>query len=101
MHRDSWNRPGSVNLLCTLTPYSGSVWLHDAQGYDLDPLGWGLKGMFLTNPCIFDPRKWHCTTPCEPGKPDLRVVVVAFTIRDPDVLSGADVQTLRELGFHF
>ena len=101
MHRDSWNRPGSVNLLCTLTPYSGSVWLHDSQGCDVDPLGWGLKGMFLTNPCIFDPRKWHCTTPCEPGSQDLRVVVVAFTIRDPAVLSSADAQHLREIGFHF
>ncbi|CAE6921679.1 RE1 [Symbiodinium sp. CCMP2592] len=101
MHRDSWNRPGSVNLLCTLTPNSGSVWLHDAQGGDLDPLGWGLKGMYLTNPCVFDPRKWHCTTPCQSAKQDMRVVVVAFTVRDPDVLSSADAQYLRELGFHF
>ena len=101
MHRDSWNRPGSVNLLCTLTPNSGSVWLHDAHGCDVDPLGWGLKGTYLTNPCVFDPRKWHCTTPCQSAKQDMRVVVVAFTIRDPDVLSSADAQCLRELGFHF
>ena len=76
MHRDSWNRPGSVNLLCTLTPNSGSVWLHDAHGCDVDPLGWGLKGMYLTNPCIFDPRKWRCTTPCLSAKQDMRVVVL-------------------------
>ena len=99
MHRDSWNRPGSVNLLCTLTPYSGSVWLHDARGCDLDPLGWGLKGMYLTNPCIFDLRKWHRTTPCESAKQDMRVVVVAFTIRDPDVLSSALTRVCVSLGF--
>ena len=52
MHRDSWNKPGSTNLLCSLTPNAGTVWLHDPQGCDLDPLGWGLPGVFLTNPCV-------------------------------------------------
>ena len=101
MHRDSWNKPGSSNLLCNLTPHSGAVWLHDPQGCDLDPLGWGLPGVFLTNPCVFDPRIWHCTTPHAQDGPDMRVVIVAFTIRDPAVLSLSDAQYLRELGFCF
>ena len=101
MHRDSRNKPGSTNLLCGFTPDPSAVWLHDPEGCDLDRLGWNLQGTYLTSPCVLNPRRRHCTTPRSKSGPDMRIVTVAFTIREPEMLSSADADHLREFGFNF
>ena len=100
-HRDSRNAEGSFNLLVSLTPAHGPIlWIEDPQGDIKCPnTKYSSVSFLLNNPARFNPRSLHCTVVSSGGAAD-RIVVVAFTIKQPERLSDLHRKVLLSLCFN-
>ena len=103
MHRDAGNLVGSSNLIIAISKFTkGDVWVADTSGnvFRELPDGSVVPGKLLpvaTSPQYLPAQSaWHSTEPWS-GR---RVVLVAYSVGDPALLSSSDRSRLCLLGFN-
>ena len=103
-HKDVHNEPGSQNLLVVLSHRGmckgGDLWLEQPEGEHARQVDNGktLRGIILPaqrNPVLFNPKKWHGTTPWS----GTRVSISCFTTAKAGALDDSHQQQLQQLGF--
>ena len=102
LHRDCHNHARSTNLVLPVTVFSGGeLFVEDRQGASV--MGSSrVAGNVIPllceqepRPVEFNPRLWHCNLPWG-GE---RIVLVAYHIRNPELLPAPVASQLSQMGF--
>ena len=101
LHRDRHNHAATTNLVLPLTQFTGGeVFVEDSSGTSIQgnpPIAGTVFPLLCDQeptPVEFNPRLLHCTLPWG-GE---RVILVAFHIRNPDMLPSQAAEQLIKMG---
>ena len=99
-HADAHNFRDEPNLLVALSDFrGGELWVQSPEGERMLSVGGkSLSGRLIDlqrGPAYFDPHRVHATMPWR-GR---RLILVAFTIRNPEKLKREHLEFLESVGF--